>query len=249
MRAHVFGTLFLACTSTEPTELPVATSERADCSGIRVPDEGGFRNRVVLTFDDGPDGVNTPAIVATLRRYRVPATFFFVTDRIDEHTMPLAREIAADPLFTIGGHGTSHRDLSALDAPQFRAELRASFARLRSIGAAPRYFRFPFGRASCTALDVLRDEGAIATGWHVDSRDWEREDDRMPADIVGWLRATHGGIVLLHADRALTAASLERVVTAILDAGYRFTRLDDAEIFPRLNSDQARMRRTAPPSR
>lgn len=255
MRARALGPstlLFFACTSTEPTEAPVATSERDDCSGIRVPDEGGFRNRVALTFDDGPDEVNTPSIVATLRRYRVPAAFFFVADRIDDRTAALVRDLATDPVFTIGGHGTTHRDLSSLDAPSFREELRASFAALRSAGAEPRYFRFPFGRASCDALDVVRDERAIATGWHVDSRDWEREDDRMPGDIVDGLRATRGGIVLLHADRAFTAASLERVVIAILDAGYRFTRLDDEQIFPRLNApsgDHARMRRTAPPSR
>jgi peptidoglycan/xylan/chitin deacetylase (PgdA/CDA1 family) len=252
MRARALGPstlLFLACTSSETTEPAVPTTPPADCSGIRVPDEGGFRNRVALTFDDGPDELNTPAIVSTLRRYRVPAAFFFVGERIDERTSPLVREIATDPLFSIGGHGTVHRDLSSLGAAEFRDELHASFATLRSAGVEPRYFRFPFGRASCDALDVLRDEGAIATGWHVDSRDWERDDDRLAEDVVAGLRAKRGGIVLLHGDRPLTAAGLERVVTTILDAGYRFTRLDDAEVFPRLNGAHARIRRTAPPSR
>ena len=33
---------------------------------------------VALTFDDGPDPAWTPKILAILRRYRVPGTFFLV---------------------------------------------------------------------------------------------------------------------------------------------------------------------------
>jgi peptidoglycan/xylan/chitin deacetylase (PgdA/CDA1 family) len=33
---------------------------------------------VALTFDDGPDPTWTPKILAVLRQYRVPATFFLV---------------------------------------------------------------------------------------------------------------------------------------------------------------------------
>jgi peptidoglycan-N-acetylglucosamine deacetylase len=247
--------LLVACDAGPTLDEPPATRSDEVCSGIRVPDEGGFRNRVALTFDDGPDATSTPAIVAVLRRYRVPATFFFVGDRIGPTTVALAREIAAEPRFEIGAHGATHRDTSGLDRVEFRREADASFEAIRSVGAGARYFRFPFGRASCAALDVLRERGAIAVGWHVDSRDFERGPDEGPAlvrQVLDELAQTRGGIVLLHADRAVTAASLELLVTTLLDAGYRFTSIGDREVFPKLNDGEAvhaRMRRTDPPRR
>jgi len=38
---------------------------------------------VALTFDDGPDPTWTPKILAVLRQYRVPATFFLVGALLD----------------------------------------------------------------------------------------------------------------------------------------------------------------------
>ncbi|MCB9745035.1 MAG: hypothetical protein H6740_20775 [Alphaproteobacteria bacterium] len=59
------------------------------------------------------------------------------------------------------------------------------------------------------------------------------------ADMIGYtleqLRAFDGGVVLMHDIHGYTAASLEALILAILDAGFSFTSLDDAEVFPGFN--------------
>jgi hypothetical protein len=39
---------------------------------------GPNSNKVALTFDDGPDNINTPAIIDSLKKYNVKGSFFFV---------------------------------------------------------------------------------------------------------------------------------------------------------------------------
>jgi peptidoglycan/xylan/chitin deacetylase (PgdA/CDA1 family) len=36
---------------------------------------------IALTFDDGPDAIYTPQVLAILEHYKVPATFFLVGER------------------------------------------------------------------------------------------------------------------------------------------------------------------------
>lgn len=64
-------------------------------------------NAVVITFDDGYEGVYRYAFPA-LKEFRVPATVFLIGSYIGKKegflTWPQVREMAASGLFTFGGH-------------------------------------------------------------------------------------------------------------------------------------------------
>lgn len=53
----------------------------AACGGLNTPVAPWPDRTIVLTFDDGPDPHWTPDILAVLRKYRVPGTFFVVGSR------------------------------------------------------------------------------------------------------------------------------------------------------------------------
>jgi len=56
------------------------------------------------------------------------------------------RELAVDPLVTIGAHTTRHFALSKLDAQQARSEIADSVARVSAeLGKACRHFSYPYG--------------------------------------------------------------------------------------------------------
>ncbi|MCB1506742.1 MAG: polysaccharide deacetylase family protein [Hyphomicrobiaceae bacterium] len=56
------------------------------------------------------------------------------------------REMAADPLVTIGAHTCSHMALSKLDAEMVRQEIRDSILRIeQELGAPCRHFSYPYG--------------------------------------------------------------------------------------------------------
>lgn len=237
----------------ENLEEPKADSP--DCSGVRVPDRSGFRKRIALTFDDGPNPSTTPKVLEVLRAHRAPATFFTNGNRYNSRTAKaLAAEIAADNLFILANHSYGHKDLARQPTRVVSTEISSTDALLREAGATPAYFRFPFGSSTCETMRIARDAQYIVTGWHVDSADWcfaagggtckpstfRYVPDALRESMLGYVlsqvRTTGGGIVLLHDIHPNTANNLDAILTALEADGFQFVRLDDAMTFPRLHA-------------
>ncbi len=230
-------------------------ADGADCSGVRVPDRAPFDKVVALTFDDGPNVATTPAVLETLRRHGVPATFFINGRRVDsEAAEAIAADIAADPSFVLANHTWSHPQMTRLSAGEVADQIDDTTAVIEAAGGTPRYFRFPFGASNCSTASAVRARGYAVTGWHVDSADWcfstgtpgvcprsqfQYVDDDLRSDMVGYtmrqVRARGGGIVLFHDIHAYTAEQLDVVITQLKAEGYSFTNLTDASVFPLLN--------------
>jgi peptidoglycan/xylan/chitin deacetylase (PgdA/CDA1 family) len=225
------------------------------CSGVRVPDRGGFAKRVVLTFDDGPNPATTPQVIETLHRHGAPATFFINGSRLATGgATELARQIAADPDFILANHSQNHRNLATVSAEVFASEVDRTAEAIVAAGATPRYFRFPFGSATCAYAAAIRERHNIVTGWHIDSADWcfattggascprstfqyvpDQYRDDMQGYILSQLRAQDGGILLMHDIHGATANALDGILTALVAEGFTFARLDDPGVLPRLN--------------
>jgi peptidoglycan/xylan/chitin deacetylase (PgdA/CDA1 family) len=134
---------------------------------------------VAVTFDDGFESwVET--VVPSLRAHDVPATFFITSGFVDAETTEemhtFAREhlrlspttslgwddvraLAADPLFSIGGHTRTHTDLATASSDVIKSEIREDRARIEeACGTTPRFFAYPFGapwNVSATARDAV----------------------------------------------------------------------------------------------
>jgi peptidoglycan-N-acetylglucosamine deacetylase len=226
----------------------------SDCSGVRVPDRPGFGKKIALTFDDGPNPATTPKVLQILRRQNVPATFFTNGTRYSVNgARAVAMEIAADPSFILANHSQRHIDLSKQSSATVRVEIDKTDALIRGAGESPRYFRFPFGAATCSAKQIAQAKGYIVTGWHIDSADWcyaagngyckpatfryVPDDMRssMRKYVLTQVSANAGGIVLFHDIHASTANNLEDIIEALKAEGYTFVRLDDTTVFPKLH--------------
>ncbi|MBW1881305.1 MAG: polysaccharide deacetylase family protein, partial [Deltaproteobacteria bacterium] len=215
-----------------------------------------LHGKVALTFDDGPPATVTPQILATLRAHNVPATFLMVGRKVDDPSLwNIADDIATDPLFDIGNHTWDHTDLALAAEAQVHWEVDDTTEAIEAFGVTPAFFRFPFGDSTCRTSDIVReDHGFLIAGWHIDTADWcyasggtctRSEYWRIPSgfesDMRGFIldqtAAFDGGVVLFHDTHQYTASHLEDVILDLLDAGHTFTRLDDANAFPRLNAD------------
>ena len=128
-------------------------------------DQGPFGGAVALTFDDGPEPMVTPLILATLRAQGIPATFFVQGRRLEsEQARALALEIHEDPLFRLGNHSQTHARFTLLEPEEVEIELTTASERIREAIAdpcyAPRYFRFPFGSADCDSMGSCAPRGS-----------------------------------------------------------------------------------------
>lgn len=118
--------------------------------------------RAAVTFDDGLEDVYTIAY-PFLKGENIPFTVFVLTDKLDQPgylTTAQLKEIAQDPLVTIGSHGTDHTRLSRTDRDKQYHELHASKEKLEALLGRPcAFFAYPFGAYNETTLDLMQSAG------------------------------------------------------------------------------------------
>lgn len=197
-------------------ELDMATAVPA--GDLETPDA------VALTFDDGP-AEHTRAVLETLRRLGVRATFFVVGNRASRNPKLVRRAYAYG--MAVENHSSTHPF-----APSFNRRSRAEIDRevaggtdaIASLVAEPRLFRPPGGSHSPEVVDAARDRGQRVVLWSVDPEDW-RPGTTASQIARRVLRAVRpGSIVLLHdgpADRARTVKALPAIVRGIRVKGLR----------------------------
>lgn len=112
---------------------------------------------LALTFDDGPNGQYTKALLEVLCRHRVRATFFVVGKNVE--TFPnLIRTMQADG-HCIGNHTYSHRFLSYFSKSVFIKEVQRTQKVITNItGTTPTLFRPPWLYRLPWILQVVRAE-------------------------------------------------------------------------------------------
>ena len=183
---------------------------------------GTPRRRVIaLTFDDGPSPY-TSAVVRTLVRMRVHATFFDVGQQLDYFSAGLRTELAHG--FVVGDHTENHAWLPPLTRSQQRSQIQLAAARIVRMGASrPRLFRPPYGGYNARTIATLRRLKMLMVLWSIDPSDWRRPGtSAIVANVLGHARP--GAIVLMHdggGDRSQTVAALPQIIRGLRRRHYR----------------------------
>jgi peptidoglycan/xylan/chitin deacetylase (PgdA/CDA1 family) len=184
------------------------------------------RPALALTFDDGPSE-STPEILGILDRHGVHATFFQCGANV-ERLPAVAREVLAAG-HEIGNHSYTHPMLCFRSPAFIEDELRrAQDAIGQHTGAAPAWFRAPFG-VRWFGLGAAQEKlGLTGVMWSAIGYDWNSKTDAVVERMSG--SAGNGAILCLHDGRELcvkpdagvTVESVRRLVPILLDRGYRF---------------------------
>ena len=181
----------------------------------------------VLTFDDGPYPVETPALAAELARLQVPADFFLIGQ--DARRQPsIARRVAATGNET-GNHSMTHPEMSKLPLDAQRAEIDEGAAAVRSVtGQALTYFRPPHGNYDEDTIRAALGAGETVALWDDDPGDWRTLSADEIAKLAGE-QARAPAVILLHNGKDATIEALPEIVAAFRRAGYRFVTLSELQ--------------------
>ena len=164
------------------------------------------RPELALTFDDGPDGERTRALLDLLELRGHRATFFVIGERAERQPALLA-ELSARG-HQVENHSWSHSYATPFAPPaRLAAELEKTSALIAAAcGRGPRWFRPPVGLLSPRIAEAARLSRLGLAGWSATARDGVAR--RTPAEALARLvrGARPGAILVLH-DRAPLGAS------------------------------------------
>jgi peptidoglycan/xylan/chitin deacetylase (PgdA/CDA1 family) len=196
--------------STSPKDTPrpsTSPSTRGRRNG-RGPD-GSQRttgsSAVALTFDDGPDPVNTPPLLDLLKKYNVKATFCLVGFRARDYPAIVAR-IAAEG-HTLCNHTWQHlQDFSKRDDSYVRWDLKSTNDAILAAapGAKIAYFRAPYGNFNPRLDGFAAELNLKPIYWDVDDECWRTDKFGVGPAMSEHIRyevQTHtrpGSIILSH---------------------------------------------------
>jgi peptidoglycan-N-acetylglucosamine deacetylase len=196
-------------------------------AGISAPVYTTLDNVAELTFDDGPDPVWTPRLLAKLKQYQLHAIFFLVGQRAEKYPA-LVRDIAAAG-HTIGNHSWDHPDLSRLSLPAAAEQIDHTNSVIEGItGTKPTLFRPPYGLLTAPELDLLGPRGMRTVMWNDSPSDYDKPGPQAIASrTLGSAKDGQGLVILLHdgdpggsTDHAGTVAALDILVPTLLAGGY-----------------------------
>jgi peptidoglycan/xylan/chitin deacetylase (PgdA/CDA1 family) len=177
---------------------------------------------VALTFDDGPDPVWTPRVLALLAEHGVVATFFVVGHKVEAH--PEVVRAILDAGHAIGLHSYAHDRLFSLRGERrVREDFRRGIAAIEQVtGERPLLFRPPIGHTNPTIARVVDRMDLLVVGWSVAGRDGVGSA-RPPAVVARVRRGLRdGAIVLLHdaPERGAREPAAIRALPEILEAAH-----------------------------
>lgn len=157
---------------------------------------GCRRDRLLcLTYDDGPGGELTAAILDLLGGHNAVATFFLLGIRTPRQETLLDR--LQHEGHEIGTHSQRHLNAWKVWPWQAVADVRAGFACVQRRLPGKPLFRPPHGKLVFSTAREVRRQGARLAWWTHDSGDtWARLPS--PDLVVGNVRGNGGGVVLLH---------------------------------------------------
>lgn len=198
---------------------------------------GTENNKVVLTFDDGPDEKYTPQILDILKKYNIPATFFIMGINASTHPDILQRIVEEG--HELGNHTYTHPDVTVISAEQLRIELDATERLIEGVvGRKSLLFRPPYAEDiepttpdQIAPLAISSDLGYYTVGINIDPTDWNRPGtDAIVNTVVNQRIEGVGNVILMHdsgGDRSQTVEALPQIIESLQNAGYQFASVSD----------------------
>ena len=194
--------------------------------------------KVYLTFDDGPSD-NTAAILDTLAKYNVKATFF-VVGKTDDQPKEMYQRIVNEG-HTLGMHSYSHKYSVVYDSlDAFETDFNQLQSYLYDItGQECRLYRFPGGSSNQVSntdmsefIRFLNEEGVTYFDWNVSSGDATSQAytaDELLNNVLTDVPKYKTSVVLMHDSntKSTTVEALGPMIEALQGMGAQILPIDE----------------------
>lgn len=179
-----------------------------------------------LTFDDGPDKVQTPKVLELLEKYRVKATFFFLGEEI-EYQKDILKMIV-DAGHDIGNHFYTHINIKKATEKEIKNAIESNNALIEKVtGYQPQFVRPPYGIVTDALKKVCGELNMKIILWNKDSKDWDKTPD---SEIIKYVlnKPSNGDILLFHDGSKTytnTLSALDVIIPTLQKKGFEYVTL------------------------
>ena len=179
---------------------------------------------VVLTFDDSPWPVNTPAVLKALADQCTKAVFFSIGKHALYHPELLKQVAAAGN--TVGTHTWSHANLNSKKMTEQMAkdEIEKGNSAVKfALGTAPAsFFRFPELQHNPAAMAYLGTRNIAMFSCDLDSFDFRaKSPEQVISNVMTKLDKQGKGIILMHDFQKHTAEAMPELLRRLKAGGYK----------------------------
>lgn len=187
---------------------------------------GPNRKQVALTFDDGPDGKVTPAIIDILDKYKVKGNFFFLGSHVEAHPDVVKKAFNSGHL--ISSHSYNHVELPKLTKQDIDTEIAKAGSAIKSvIGKEPAFIRTPYGETNNQVAEIAQSKRYAIILWSIDTLDWsQKEAGNIVKNVMNHVR--NGDIILMHSDEKKNEAvkALPELIEGLQEKGFEIVDLE-----------------------
>jgi len=195
---------------------------------VRIPNG---RNRIALTFDDGPKRGITAELLEILEKRGAKCTFFEIGKNIRK--APELSRLTSEKGHRVGDHSMTHPHLPTLETrEEIEREIVGQLDLVeRTIGRRPTSFRAPYLDFDERVWDVLKANGLLAYNAAVYA-DFKGDPNTLDdpavasahvADRAGKVRS--GDVILMH-ERPYTLIYLDEFVRRLQDRGFELVTVE-----------------------
>ncbi len=181
--------------------------------------------KIAITFDDGPNEIITPKILALLKKFNAKATFFCIGKNIEAN--PILFKQIIEEGHVIGNHSYTHSNnfgffskLAVIDEIMKTNKMSQSL-----ISKEMKLFRPPFGVTNPSISKALKQTKHHVIGWNVRSLDTViKDENKIFKRITNQLKS--GDVILLHDTNERSVNVLEQLLLFLQENEFEISTVD-----------------------
>ena len=177
--------------------------------------------KVLITFDDGPNPNTTQIILKELENNSIKAIFFCVGDNLEKYPS-LAKEIISAG-HSIGNHTSQHKKITTLAHEEIiESILKVQRYSIEYLNYNIQYFRPPHGRFNLDLNKLLQKQNLINVMWSLLTYDYKNDLNIVKFALNNYLNKN--SIIVLHdsnKSKNIVADSIKIIVEATQKCKYQ----------------------------
>jgi peptidoglycan-N-acetylglucosamine deacetylase len=170
--------------------------------------------KVLFTFDDGPNPETTPMILEKLKENSIKAVFFCVGENVKRYP-ELAKRIVNEG-HEIGNHTISHQNINLLNRNASNSIIKCSDTIEKIVGVRPNYFRPPHGKIGLLTERILKKHSLKNVMWSLLTCDYKNDINIVRFTVEKYLKKN--SIIVLHdslKSKSIIAESIDIIVEKV----------------------------------